>query len=125
MPSPGIRARFPASNLRNQRIGLLFPGNSGRAAHPFQGGILCVAAPLQRAPQVDSGGSALPAIDCSGVYSIDMNRFAAGGLGGAPLPALGVAGTLIQCQWWGRDPGFPAPNNATLTEGLEYSICPR
>jgi hypothetical protein len=109
-------------NVRNQKSGLLFYGVSGAAGTPFQGGTLCVKSQIKRTPGVVSGGTPSPANDCSGIYSIDMNAFAAGLLGGSPLPALSVAGTPVNCQWWGRDPGFPAPNNTTLTNGLAYTV---
>jgi len=112
------------SNVRNNKAGLLFYGKTGQNSQPFQGGTLCVATPIKRTPVVNSGGNPAPANDCSGVYSIDMNLFAVGGLGGSPDPALQVQGTVIDCQWWGRDPGFPAPNDTTLSNGLEYTVGP-
>jgi hypothetical protein len=95
-----------AQAVRNQKSGLLFYGANGRAALAFQNGTLCVDSPLKRTPVSSSAGNPLPANDCSGVYSIDMNAFAAGLIGGHPLPSLSLPCTTIDCQWWGRDPGF-------------------
>jgi glucose/arabinose dehydrogenase len=122
--SQGVGFVVTCSDVRNQKPGLLFYSVNGQASTPFQGGTLCVNPPVKRTPATNSGGSALPANDCTGIYSIDMNLFAVGGLGGTPLPALLVHGTVVDCQWWGRDPGFPAPNNTTLSNGLEYQVCP-
>jgi hypothetical protein len=111
------------SDVRNRKPGLLMYGVSGRAAGPFQGGTLCVQSPVHRTTVVNSNGSASPAQDCTGVYVMDMNAFARGMLGGAPMLELSELGTTVNCQWWGRDPGFPAPFNSTLSDGLEYSVC--
>ena len=111
------------SQVRNNKNGLLFYGaNTGQAATSFQGGTLCVKTPIKRTQAVNSGGNPLPANDCSGVYSIDMNAFAY--QAGPPIPpaVLQIAGTTMNVQFWGRDPGFSAPNNTTLTDGLEYII---
>lgn len=112
------------SQMRNNKAGLLFYGFNGQASFPFQNGTLCVATPRMRALTLDSGGTLPPNDDCSGVYALDMNAFAAGALGGHPAPGLLTAGTVVDCQWWGRDPGFSPPSNTTLSNALEYTVCP-
>lgn len=109
------------SNMINNKSCLLFYGTTGQASTAFQGGILCVKAPIKRTPGTTTGGNP-PPNDCSGAPAIDMNLFAVGGGGGSPLPALTVPGTVVDCQWWGRDPGFVAPNNTQLSDGLEYTV---
>ena len=109
-------------NMRNNKSGLLFYGANGSASTAFQGGTLCVASPIKRTLALNSGGTPT-GNDCTGVFSIDGNAFARGLLGGSPLTALSVPGTVIDCQFWGRDPGFPAPNNTQLSNGLRFMIC--
>jgi hypothetical protein len=111
-------------NNRNNKSGLLFYGVNGQASTVFQGGILCVSSPIKRTPALSSGGSAQPAQDCTGIYSIDMNLFAVGGLGGTPLALLLVEGTPVNCQYWGRDPGFAPPNNTSLSDALQFVVGP-
>ena len=113
-----------ALNLRNQTSGLLFYGLSGRDNTPFAGGTMCVAAPRLRAPLLNSTGNNPPSVDCSGFFLFDMNAFRGGWLGGSPAPFLSTPGTLVNCQYWARDPGFAPPNAVQLSNALEYEIGP-
>jgi len=106
-----------ASNLRNQSWGALTVGVRGRAALPFGGGVMCVRAPRRTIAPQGSGGAALPAADCSGVWSVDFNTWMDGQV---ELPA----GVAVQAQWLGRDSGFAAPNNWTLSDALEFILRP-
>jgi hypothetical protein len=111
------------TGVLNNKSGLLIYGVNGRASLPFQGGLLCVASPVKRTPATTSGGHP-PPNDCSGLFAIDMNTYAQGALGGAPLAALKTPGTTVRCEWWGRDPGFAPPNGTTLSDALEYVVGP-
>jgi hypothetical protein len=64
------------------------------------------------------GGNPPPS-DCSSVldrYECFRRRRAPG----FPLPALAVPGTLVDCQWWGRDPGL----QPVTLRWSRYSVSP-
>jgi hypothetical protein len=127
-PSATLGSGFTVtcSQVRNNKPGLLFyTVNKAQNALVFQCGTLCVGpGGIRRTPAISSGGTPPPANDCSGVYSLDMNAFAIGAAGGIPAPELGISGTIVDCQYWGRDQGFAAPCNTMLSDAGEYSVGP-
>ncbi len=105
-----------ATNVVNQKNGLLFYSTDGRRAAPFQGGVLCVAAPLRRTPFRSSAGSPTGA-DCTGVLSLDFSPW----LTRANDPTLEL-GLIVDAQWWYRDPA--SPSTTGLSNAIELEIRP-
>lgn len=104
-----------AQMIVNNKAGILFYGQSGRAAIPFQGGFLCVQPPTRRTPLQGSAGNP-PPNDCSGSFAFDFNTWAQSGAD----PSLSV-GSTIHAQYWYRDP--QSPSTTGLSNGLEFVIC--
>ena len=101
--------------------GLLLYSLHGRADLPFSGGRLRLSPPIRRTLPVNSGGLSA-GIDYSGRFALEFGAFARGQLGGNPSSALLWPGTVVNCQWWGRDPGFTPPFDALLSDGLEFVV---
>jgi hypothetical protein len=104
-----------ATQELNQRSGLLL-WSTTRASNFVLGGILCVAA-FKRTPAQDSGGSALPTIDCSGRYRYHFSH--------ADMTAHELTvGTTVFAQYYARDPFHVDGTGASLSNALEFTICP-
>jgi hypothetical protein len=117
-PAVGTPAGFDisATELLDNKFGLLFYGKSGPFSFPFQGGTLCVMPPQSRTDTQSSGGGANP--PCDGFMSVDFNAYVATGAD----PGL-VAGQTVWAQYWSRDPGFAPPDNTNLTDAVEFTLC--
>ena len=120
--SAGSGFTVTASDLPNNQVGILFYSLDGSAKIPFLGGTLCTGPLAGRSPALFSGGN--PGIsDCSGSYTIDMNAFAAGALGGSPDAGLALVGQQVNAQFWGRDPA-DLLYASFLSNALEYHVGP-
>lgn len=121
-PSVGASAGFElrVERLGQQRSGLYFYGAGGAANTPWQGGTLCIAGQLRRAPLLDTGGA--PNLACSGALALDWNSFAAGVAGGAPGPELTQIGATIRVQALVRDP--QAASGVNVSSALRYVVLP-
>lgn len=121
-PSASAATSFvvAASSVEALKTGLLFYGTSGAIAVPWTFGstsYLCVAAPRQRTPVQDSGGSAGA---CDGAYTLDWNAYLA-----AHPTALGApfsSGDQVWIQAWFRDP--QSPGATSLSNAITATVCP-
>ena len=104
------------ASLLNNQLGVLFYSTSAAASVPFQGGILCLQAPVARTLPTSSLGSPTES-DCTGSYLSDFNAWIAGG----GDPAL-VAGAHVWAQHWSRDPGVATGTG--LSDALAFTIAP-
>jgi hypothetical protein len=100
----------------NNKNGLLFYGTNGAANVPFQGGTLCVQAPVKRTAVQNSGGNPPPS-DCSGAYAFEFNALIQSGAN----PNL-IAGATVHAQWWARDPADAF--GTSLSGGITFLVQP-
>jgi hypothetical protein len=103
-----------ASNLEVGQNGLMFFGTTGQLSAPFFGGTLCVNPSLYRLLVANAGGSG-PCTGSLGYSLLDFLDHPSGG-------SLVIAGQVVNCQVWTRDP--PAPATVSLSNGLEFTACP-
>jgi hypothetical protein len=107
-----------ATTVEGDKDGLFFFGTNGRQANPWGNGTSyqCVVPPVKR-------GGLLPAVGtiglCDGFFSQDMNaRWTA-----KPSQNPG-AGMVVQAQLWHRDPFSSSNQTTSLSEGIEFTVCP-
>jgi Tol biopolymer transport system component len=121
--SAGSGFQISGQNFLNNKSGIFIYSLNGPDSRPFFGGTLCLKPGLVRGPLVNSGGN-VGVNDCSGVLNIDFNQYLAGGYGPQPPPSVLVPGKVVHCQWYGRDNGFPIPNNISLSNALRFVVQP-
>lgn len=121
--SPSVAASFGytihVTNVEGAKLGLVFYGVNGRAISAWGNGssFLCVKAPTQRLPVLDSGGASG---SCGGAFHVDWLAFLA-----ANPSALGApfgSGETVDAQCWYRDP--PSPKTTNLSNALEFVTVP-
>jgi hypothetical protein len=114
--SGGDDLHIGALQILNRRASKLVWSRSPNS-QPFHGGILCVQAPAARTTVMDSGGTPMPAWDCTGIYWFHFSS--------AYLATKSVtAGDTIYVQFSGRDPGYAPPYNHSLSAALQVTILP-
>ena len=105
-----------ATNVLNSKNGLFFYGTQARAQIPFLGGTLCTLPPLKRTPIQNAGGTPPPAVDCSGLFFLDVSVWA------TLDPGLTV-GSSMYGQFWSRDPAISDGSGVGLTDAVELYVC--
>jgi hypothetical protein len=109
-----------SSGARFGKSGLMIYTDMGPGSAPFQGGTLCVSATgLRRGPANLESGATVG--NCDGLFSLDINAFAAGAAGGNPQAYLQSPGTQVNVQFWGRD---TQANGSYLSNGGQYVVGP-
>jgi hypothetical protein len=105
--------RVKASNVLNNKNGLMYWGFASLNSPPFQGGYKCVGVPSIRTPVQVSGGS-LTGNSCTGSYQFLMSH--------AYMQSHGIApGSAFYCQYWMRDPSDAFKSG--MTGGLAVTAC--
>jgi hypothetical protein len=120
VPSASAPSGFvvSAGDVEGDKSGMFFFSTNGRIATPWGSGtsLKCVALPAQRGALITSGGSSGV---CDGSFAYDLNaRWT------EKPPQNPGAGALAQVQLWYRDPFNTSNQQTSLSDALEFSVCP-
>jgi hypothetical protein len=107
-----------ASSVEGNVNGQFYFGTSGQQGIPWGNGtsFRCVVPPTKRGGLMSGGGTNGA---CDGSFAQDMNaRWTA-----QPAQNPG-AGTVVQAQFWYRDPGNTSNQTTSFSDAIEFSVCP-
>lgn len=106
------------ASVEGQKDGLFFWGTSGRQANPWSSSssFQCVVPPTRRGPVLAGTGTALA---CDGSASLDLNARWTTQPAQNPGP-----GAVVQAQFWYRDPAAPTAAKTSLSDAIEFTVCP-
>jgi hypothetical protein len=109
-----VRATGGEGNM----IGIFFFGTSGQTAIPWgsSSSFLCVLPPIERTPAAHGGGTNG---SCDAAASLDFNNLIT--LDPAVAPPVG---SLVQFQYWFRDPANPSNQGSSMSDALEFTLQP-
>ena len=122
-PSATLTSGFflTASGVEGSKTGLFFYGTNGRQANPWGNGtsFVCVIPPRVRGGLLSGGGTNGA---CDGLFTQDLNaRWCAT----CPKPSHNPGpGALVQAQLWYRDPLSTSNQSSSMSDALEFSVCP-
>jgi len=119
-PSASAASGFSlvASDVEGLKDGLFFYGTNGQQANSWGSGTSyqCVVPPVVRAGLLTGSGTVGA---CDGGFAQDLNALWTAN----PLKNPG-AGALVEAQLWYRDPLNTSNQTTSLSDALEFSVCP-
>ena len=120
VPSATLATGFTisATGVEGGKDGLFFFGTSGRQANAWGNGTSyqCVVPPVQRAGLRTGSGTGGA---CDGTFGQDLNAYWAARPAHNPGP-----GATVQAQLWYRDPLNTSNQTTSLSDALEFTLCP-
>ena len=107
-----------AGGVEGAKDGLFFFGTNGRQANSWGNGasFQCVVPPVKRAGILSGVGTNGM---CDGSFSQDLNAL----WQASPAKNPG-AGALVQAQLWYRDPQNTSSKTTSLSNAIEFQVCP-
>jgi hypothetical protein len=120
-PSLSLASGFTvdAATVEGSKDGLFFYGFNGPQANSWGSGtsFQCVVPPVTRTPIMSGVGTGGV---CDGSFSLDLNTY----WSTAPANKVPAPGGQVNLQLWHRDPQNTSNQTTSLSDALEFSVCP-